>query len=71
MSGYLRVLTLFFMVNEMTVHTKLFCSNEGYDKEFRDFMLSDFDDDEKYKEVMRQWAHQSCAFQPNHVVKGD
>ena len=65
------------MVNEMTVHTKLFCSNKlissngGYDKEFRDFMLSDFDDDEKYKEVMRQWAHQSCAFQPTHVVKGD
>jgi len=73
------------MVNEMTVHTRLFCSNnlissnEGYDKEFKDFMLSDFSDDEKYKEVMQQWAQQStcssvpchCMCQPTHVVKGD
>jgi len=65
------------MVNEMTVHTKLFCSNKlisfnrEYDKEFRDFMLSDFDNSEKYQEVMRQWAHQSCASQPNYIVKGD
>lgn len=61
----------------MTVHTRLFCSNnlissnEGYDKEFKDFMLSDFSDDKKYKEVMRQWAHQSCASETTYVIKGD
>ena len=59
----------------MTVHTKLFCSNKvissngGYDKEFRDFMLSDFDNSTKYQEVMRQWANQSCQKQFCYVVK--
>ena len=55
----------------MTVHNKLIRPNEEHDKEFRDFMLSDFNDDEKYKEVMRQWAHQSCASETTYVIKGD
>ena len=40
------------------------------DKEFKDFMLSDFDNSEKYNEVMRQWACKTNSMcQPNYVVK--
>lgn len=55
----------------MTVHNKLIRPNEEHDKEFKDFMLSDFDNTEKYQEVMRQWAHQSCASETIYVIKGD
>ena len=59
------------MVNKMTVHNKLIRPNEEHDKEFKNFMLSDFDNTEKYQEVMRQWAHQSCASETTYVIKGD
>ena len=59
------------MVNKMTVHNKLIRPNEEHDKEFKDFMLSDFGKTEKYQEVMRQWAHQSCASETIYVIKGD
>ena len=39
------------------------------DKEFKEFMLSDFDNSTKYQEVMRQWANQSCQKQFCYVVK--
>ena len=71
----------------MTVHNRLVCSNklvssnEVYDKEFKDFMLSDFGNlnREKFHKVMQQWAQQStcssvpchCMCQPTHVVKGN
>lgn len=42
-----------------------------YDKEFKEFMLSAFNTKEKYDEVMRRWAAQSCESNPCSINDGD
>jgi|TARA_R110000803_G_scaffold110880_1_gene179328 hypothetical protein len=42
-----------------------------YDKEFKEFMLSAFSTKEKYDEVMRQWAANTCKPNPCSIVDGE
>lgn len=42
-----------------------------YDKEFKEFMLSDFSTKEKYDEVMRQWAANTYKPNPCSIVDGE